>query len=141
MLLRALAATVFEPSSSFLKKPGFLSFGVASPPRPGVLSLKPLRVSQPTAECAPDREAWLEWNETPVTGVVGLRSVSRVPEEVMGRRLRLPGLFRRARLPALVALMPPALKTLWLVMEVAVEEVVALLWTPLEELVALDFVV
>jgi hypothetical protein len=55
--------------------------------------------------------------------------------------MRLPTWFRRARLPALVALMPPAEKTLWPVMDVAVEELVALLCTPLDELVALDLVV
>jgi hypothetical protein len=46
---------------------------------------------------------------------------------VIGLLLRLPTWFRRARLPALVALMPPAEKTLWPVMDVAVEELVALL--------------
>ena len=55
-----------------------------------------------------------------------------------------PCLFLLARLPALVALNPPAespLMILWLVKDVWVDEVVALLWIPLEELVALDFVV
>lgn len=64
-----------------------------------------------------------------------------MPLLVIGRLLRLPNLFRLAKLPALVALIPPAENTLWLVIDVAVEELVALLWTPLDELVALDLVV
>lgn len=64
-----------------------------------------------------------------------------MPLEVTGRLLRLPNLFRLAKLPALVALMPPAEKTLWLVMDVVLEVLVALLRTPLDELVVLDFVV
>ncbi len=50
-----------------------------------------------------------------------------MPVEVIGRLFRLPNLFRLAKLPALVALIPPAETTLWLVMDVAVEELVALL--------------
>lgn len=52
--------------------------------------------------------------------------------------------LRRAKLPALVALKPPAeypLMMLWLVLWVLVVPFVATLWTPLEEFVALDFVV
>lgn len=113
MLLRALAATVLEPSRSFLKNPCFLTFGVVRPPSPPMLSPNTLRFPpQPIADCAPCLESWLEWYEIPVKAVCGLKSWPRLPVEVIGRLLRLPGLFRRAKLPALVALIPPALKTL-----------------------------
>jgi hypothetical protein len=127
MLLLALAATVFEESISFLKNPVFLTLGVVRPPKPPALSLNVLRFSQPTADCAPCLESWLASYDMPVNGVCGLNSWPRVPVEVIGRLLRLPNLFRRARLPALVALIPPAEKTLWLVIDVAVDELVALL--------------
>ena len=58
--------------------------------------------------------------------------------------LILPQPFFLARLPALVALKPPAeypLMILWLVRDVPEELFVATLWKPLDELVALDFVV
>lgn len=56
----------------------------------------------------------------------------------------LPHPFFLAKLPALVALKPPAeypLMMLWLVREVLEELFVATLWIPLDELVALDLVV
>lgn len=56
----------------------------------------------------------------------------------------LPHPFFLARLPALVALKAPAecpLMMLWLVREVLEVLFVATLWYPLDEFVALDFVV
>ena len=83
--------------------------------------------------------SWLEWYETPVKGAIGLplRSTSKnmpfrvLPSAVIGRPLlMLPSLFLLARLPALVALNPPAdfpLMILWLVAFVLEELVVAVL--------------
>lgn len=63
---------------------------------------------------------------------------------LVGRPLILPQPFFLAKLPALVALKPPAeypLMILWLVLCVLVVPFVVVLCTPLEELVALDLVV
>lgn len=60
MLLLALAATVLEPSISFLKNPVFLSFGVLRPPRPPAPPPNVLGFSHPTADFAPCLELWLE---------------------------------------------------------------------------------
>ena len=145
ILLRALAAPVLAPSISFLKKPAFLALGVEKPPNPPPLSPKLLVFSQPMADCAPCLASRFGAKEVLVNGVCGRNSYPRVPADVTGRPLSmLPNLFLLARLPALVALNPPAewpLIMLWLVMEVWAEEIVALLCTPLEEFVALDFMV
>jgi hypothetical protein len=113
MVLLALAAPVFALSINFLKKPGFFALGVIKPPRPPVVLLS--ASSHPIADFAPCLESWVEWNETPVVGVVGRKSVCShrsflIPALVIGLATRariLPILFL-ARLPALVALKAPA---------------------------------
>lgn len=85
MLLLALAAPVFADSKIFLKNPGFLAFGVESPPNTAVgSSAPPSPDDQGMADDAPCREVlWLEWYDIPVNGVSGLgtRETSLKPLE------------------------------------------------------------
>ena len=120
MLLRAEAAPVFADSMIFLKNPVFLDFGVESPPNTPGDSATELFAGedQGIADDAPCLEVlWLEWYEIPVRGVWGLEPAfpkslkplgRAVSIAVFGLSLKLPIFPLLAKLPALVALRPPA---------------------------------
>jgi hypothetical protein len=100
-LPRVLATPVFADSKMRLMKFCFFGLGWTKPPIP------PMTSSSWKPACDFGREAseaWLLWYVTPVNGVSGLSiSASRMPIALCARDM-----FFRARLPALVALMPPA---------------------------------
>jgi hypothetical protein len=119
ILLRAEAAPVFADSMIFLKNPVFFVFGVDSPPKtPGDSPTELFPGDQGTAEYAPCLEVlWLEWYEIPVRGVCGLEEIftkslnplgRTLSMAVFGLSLKLPSFPLLAKLPALVALKPPA---------------------------------
>ncbi len=110
ILLLALAALVLADSTNFLKKPLFFGFGAVSPPRaPSDSTVLP-------AQAPWTVESGLSSCTSPVVcdlmGRVLLRLVEsscRSPATLIGRLLLiLPQPFLLAKLPALVALKPPA---------------------------------
>jgi hypothetical protein len=102
----------------FLKKLLFLAFGAPSPPNTPADSIGSMDQSAVGVSSGPVSEAWLGWKLGPEPEV-SLRIMLRALELtsgvdlvsciVIGRRFWLPSPnFLRARLPALVALNPPA---------------------------------